>query len=122
MEFVLLGFDQSASIRRFQFESIDGDHTRTPVAVVADLTLARQYNIQVQNLPLLCRQLLSETDPGTLAAGLVIFTASHMDVLCKAEQVKIRDKKPRRVRTVVSPEVGKAWRAPMIYTSAVGSA
>ena len=45
MEVVLLGFDQSDSIRQFRFENVGADHRRTPVVVMADLKLARHYDI-----------------------------------------------------------------------------
>jgi hypothetical protein len=114
MEFVLLGFDQSDSIRQFRFESIGADHRRTQVVVSADLTLAREYDLQVQNLPLFCRDLLSRSEPGTLATGLVTLTATDMAALRMAARAKSEEKKPRRVRPVTSNDVGKAWRRPLV--------
>jgi hypothetical protein len=114
MRFVLLGFEQSNSIRQFRFESVGADHRRTPVVVTADLMLAREYDIQVQNLPLLCWELLIRSEPGILAAGLVSLTATDMAALRMAAQARSEEKKPRRVRPVISNNVGKAWRgAPM---------
>ena len=118
MEFVLLGFDQSDSIRQFRFESVAADYRRSLVVVIADLTLARQYDIQVQNLPLLCREVLIGSEADTVAAGLVILTAAHMAASRMAARVKSEEKKPRRVRPVISSNVGKAWRAPLIFTPA----
>jgi hypothetical protein len=112
MEFVLLGFDQSDSIRQFRFEGIGADRRRTPVVVSADLTLARQYELQVQNLSLYCRDLLSRSEPGTLATGLITLTAADMAALRMAARSKSEEKKPRRVRPVNSHNVGKAWRRP----------
>lgn len=117
MEFVLLGFDQSERIRQFRFECIDADHHRTAVVVIADLTLAREYDIQVQNLPLLCRELLMGCDPRILATGSVTLTAAHMSALRAAALGKTEEKKPRRARPFLSANVGKAWRTPMIRTS-----
>jgi hypothetical protein len=118
MEFLLRGFDQSDSVRRFRFESVDARHTRATIVVVADLTLARQYGIQVQNLPLLCRELLMRSDPSSLAAGLLALTAADMAALQTAAKAKVEEKKPRRVRPVVSSNTGKAWRAPLTLAPA----
>ena len=118
MEFILLGFDQSDSIRQFRFESVGADHRRARVVVLADLTLARQHDIQLQNLPLLCRELLIRSEAGTVAAGLVILTAAHMAELRMADRATAEAKKPRRARPAISSNVGKAWRAPLFLTSA----
>src|SRR3954452_2906405 len=117
MEFVLLGFDQSDSIRQFRFESIGPDHRRTPVVVLADLTLAREYDLQVQNLPLCCRELLFRSEPGTLAAGLVTLTATHMAELRMAARARSEEKKTRRVRPVTSNNVGQAWGRPSLTSA-----
>jgi hypothetical protein len=118
MEFVLLGFDQSSSVRRFRFESVGADHRRTPVVVIADLTLAREYDIQVQNLPLLCRELLMRSEPGSLAAGLVTLTAADMAATRLAATAQNEEKKPRRARPVMSNNAEKTWRAPLTFASA----
>jgi hypothetical protein len=114
MEFVLLGFDQSDSIRQFRFESVGADHRRTPVVVIADLTLAREYHLQIQNLPLCCLELLLRSEPGTLAAGLVTLTATDMAALRMAAQATSEQKKARRLRPTISNDVGKAWRGQLI--------
>ena len=118
MEFVLLGFDQSEGIRQFRFECVRADHDRTTIVVTADLTLAREYDIQVQNLPLLCRELLMGSEPGLFANGSVTLTAAHMAALRATALGKSEEKKPRRARPFISANVGKAWRTPMIRTSA----
>ena len=92
MRFVLLGFDQSDSIRQFRFESVGADHRRTPVVVTADLMLAREYDIQIQNLPLLCWELLIRSEPGTLAAGVVTLTATDMAALRMEARARSDDK------------------------------
>lgn len=115
MEFILLGFDQSASTRRFRFEIIGADRSRTPVVVVADLSLAREYDIQVQNLPLACRELLAHSDATTLASGLVTLTEGHMAELRKSAADAREQAKPRKVRQKLSSEAGKAWRAALPF-------
>jgi hypothetical protein len=56
--FVLSGFSQAVGIRIFAFEGIAADQTRTVFTVKADLALTRRYDIRLQELPLLCREVL----------------------------------------------------------------
>jgi hypothetical protein len=62
MEFILLGFREDEGYRRFEFEGIAADRTRTMFTVRADLSLIRRYGIRVQELPLLCREFLERRD------------------------------------------------------------
>ena len=112
MEFVLKGFDTKDSIRRFVFETITADRTRSTVVVTADLTLARRHSIQVQNLPLLCRQLLESRDPGTVAGATLALTEANMAEVTRIARAAVEEKKPRKTRPPVSSNVGKAWRGP----------
>ena len=52
MQFILTGFTQEAGFRVFTFESLAADRTRTKFTVKTDLSLIRNYGIQVQELPL----------------------------------------------------------------------
>ena len=112
MEFVFMGFDQLNTLRRFTFEGIAADHSRIKVVVIADLTLARHHAIQVQHLPLLCRQLLESCDPAMLAAGSVTLTEVDMEKVSSAARAAVDEFKPRRSRAAVSSNVGSAWRGP----------
>lgn len=64
MRFSLTGFKQDTGFRVFAFEVIELDQTRTAFTVRADIALARSYGIQLQELPLLCRELLDRRDEG----------------------------------------------------------
>lgn len=62
--FVLTGFSQALGIRTFAFEGIASDQTRTRFTVSADLALARRYDIRLQELPLLCSDILDRRGEG----------------------------------------------------------
>jgi hypothetical protein len=62
MQFTLTGFRQETGVRVFAFEGTAEDHSRTAYTVRTDLALTRQYGIQLQELPLLCRALLERCD------------------------------------------------------------
>lgn len=118
MEFILLGFDQSPSTREFRFEIIKADHCRAPVVVVADLSLAHEHNIKLQDLPLLCRELLQHSEADALSAGLITLTKTHMVASSLAARIASEEKKARRVREPVLPKFGRAWRATLPLTGA----
>ena len=77
MEFVLTGFRQDANIRRFAFQRVATDHSRTEFTVSADMTLLVKYKIPLQELPLLCRALLEDQND-TGPAKSVTFTETDM--------------------------------------------
>jgi hypothetical protein len=64
MRFILTGFTQDIGCRVFTFERVAADHTRTGIVVQTDLALTRRYGIRLQELPLLCRELLERCDEG----------------------------------------------------------
>ena len=80
------------------------------MVVLADISLARKYDIHVQNLPLLCRELLERSDAEALAGGGVTLTETHMAAVSKAARDASEEKKIHRPRPVVSSNVGKGWR------------
>jgi hypothetical protein len=59
MSFILLGFSQEADIRHFAFERVAADGKRTGFMVHADVPMARRFNIKIQDLPLMCHQILA---------------------------------------------------------------
>jgi hypothetical protein len=81
------------------------------MTVKADLGLSRRYGIQMQELPLLCRNLLERSDN---EAETHTFTFSENDMCLHAkdrasakEAAAQRRKSPRRTP---SENVGAAWR------------
>jgi hypothetical protein len=76
MVFILLGFSQEDNIRHYSFERIAADGKRTEFTVHADLPLARKFNIKLQELPLMCRQILAAQPEGE--DENVIVTADHL--------------------------------------------
>ena len=60
MDFLLTGMGQDNNIRRYTFDAVNANRTRTQFSVCADLILVRKYAIPLQELPLLCRHLLEE--------------------------------------------------------------
>jgi hypothetical protein len=88
MRFILQGFTQDTGFRVFKFEGIAADQTRTGFVVETDLALTRRYGIRLQELPLLCRELLERRDEAEQARTF-IFTEAEM-VMHKSSQAAER--------------------------------
>lgn len=111
MRFILTGFTQDLACRVFAFERTGLDRVRTKVVVRADLALIRRYGIQMQELPLLCRNLLERQDDGAEPHTLT-FTEADMSLHAKGcaaarEAAALKRKPPRRPP---SENLGAAWR------------
>jgi len=117
VEFVLLSFDNSQSTRRFLFEGVAADRSRTKVVVSVDLSIVRRYDLKVQNLPLLCRQLLERCDPAAIAAGSITLTEADMAAVRDAALTAVEERKPRPPRPTPG-RVGLAWRGRVLPTAA----
>jgi hypothetical protein len=111
MQFILTGFTQDLAFRVFSFERMGLDRIRTKFVVKADLALVRRYGIPVQELPLLCRNLLQQLDEG-LETRTLTFTEDNMSVFAKdraaAKSAAAQKRKPPR--RPPSENVGAAWR------------
>lgn len=107
MEVLLVRFHQANGTRRFMFDCIGADRSRTKVIVSADVALARKYDIRLQDLPLLCRRLLDTVAEGGLP-GSIALTEDNMIEIQKAAR-NAAEKKPHKPPRP-SPMVGQAWR------------
>ena len=65
MDYILAGFKQDKDVRVFAFQSFGNGGTigRTQYSVRADLTATRKHGIALQDLPVLCRNLLTRHQP-----------------------------------------------------------
>jgi hypothetical protein len=107
MDIQFTGFRDTAGVRHFAFDLIAADRSRSRLVVSADMSLARKYDITLQELPLLCRRLLDEPH-GQDRQGPVSLTEQHMAAIRAAVQAGAEKK--RRKAPPVSPNTGRAWR------------
>ena len=114
-EFMLTGFSQSVGFRIFTFERVAEDRSRIAFTVKADLAVARRNNIPLQELPLLCREVLFRK----VAQDHMIraFTFSEEDMLLLSTtrataraSAALKRKPPRRP---ANDQLGAAWRLPV---------
>jgi hypothetical protein len=112
-QFLLTGFTQAAGIRIYAFEGRI-DASRIEYTVEVDLALIPGYGIRIQDLPLLCRELLQQrAQPDEMSA--VVFTEqrmrSHAEKLAVArEEAEHRKKQPRHLS---SAHAGTGWPLPL---------
>src|SRR5687767_700178 len=98
MDFLLAGFKDTGGVRRYHFDWIAADRSRHAVIVSADLGIARKHQVRIQELPLLCRQLLDTIEEAGLSAPIAL-TEDHMiaiQALARAAAEKKSQKPPRR--------------------------
>lgn len=69
MHFTSTGFTQDAGCRVFAYEGIGDDKVRIRFTVRADLAMSRKYGIRLQELPLMCLEILERTVKEDEAAG-----------------------------------------------------
>ena len=113
MQFSLIGFKQDAGFRVFTFEGTGEDRSRNEYSVRADLALTRKYGIRVQELPLLCRELLERGGEGEHISP-VTFTEEEMcrhARTCTAARDAAAQKR-KSARRPPTSQVGSGWRAP----------
>jgi len=109
MQFVLTGFTQDKGFRVFAFEGIGTGQLRVAFTVRADLDLTRRYGIRLQDLPLICREVLEHRTEGEQQRALT-FTEDAMRIransIAAARDEAAQHRKPARRP---SPTNGSAW-------------
>ena len=111
MQYHFIRFDQTDGVRRFAFDCVADDRSVSHVVVRADVTLARKYDIRLQELPLLCRRFLSEL-PADRQAAAVTFSETDMRAVRTAAEAIVETRKQKTSR--VSATTGHAWRHPQL--------
>jgi len=110
MQFILTGFTHEMGFRVFAFECVSKSRPRSAYSVKADLGLLRRYGIRMQELPILCREVLERLIEGDVQRA---FTYTEADMSRYAGECASRDaeaKRKKAYRKPVSENVGSAWR------------
>ena len=109
-QFFLTGFTQAAGIRIYAFQG-RVDASRMDYTVEVDLALIPGYGIRIQDLPLLCREILQQQQAQPDEKSAVVFTEqrmrSHAEKLAAARHEAEHKKQPRHF---ASAEVPTGWR------------
>jgi hypothetical protein len=93
-QFILRGFSQTRGIRIYTFEG-SGDGRRVDYTVEVDLALIPRYGIRIQDLPLLCRELLQQrVGPDEISS--VTFTEQDMRSLAERRATEREEAEHRK--------------------------
>jgi hypothetical protein len=113
MSFVLTGFTHDHGFRVFSFDRVGANLPRTKCSVRADLALIKQYGIHIQDLPLLCRNLLDRRDEAE-ELGPLTLTEDEMRINAgeRAAAREAASKKRKPPQRPASENLGVAWRGP----------
>ena len=109
--FILRGFTQESEYRIFEFEGIASDRTRSSFTVRIDMALSRRYGIRLQELPLLCREILDRSPEGEQR----LFTYTEEDMCARSQQVTAREEEAKRKKYSRPPVAATSttpWRLP----------
>jgi hypothetical protein len=104
MLFVLMGFDQEAGVRQYAFQRVVNG-ARTDFTVGVDMALIPGSGIGIQDLPLLCREILEHAAEGeglralTLTATDLRVYADHCATAREAAAQKRKARKPPPAET-----------------------
>jgi hypothetical protein len=100
MQYSLTGFTLESGYRVFAFQTVEPQQTRTKFTVRIDLSLARMHGILVQELPLLCMELLGRREDGG-ADHTLTFTEddmrAHAGVRAADREEALRKKSLRKI-------------------------
>lgn len=108
MTFTLTGFEEGSGVRRFAFQCVAADRSKTNVIVDADVSLARKHQIRLQELPLICVRLLESLDGDGLASPITL-TEEHMSAIQAAARLA-SEKRPHKAPRRPLAGTGEAWR------------
>ncbi len=114
MPIILTGFTQDKGFRVFGFARTGADEMRADYTVRADLSLIRRYDIRLQELPLLCRNLLERRGDQDTTRTLT-FTEEDMRLYandCAATRNAAAARKRTPPRRPLTQNHGSGWRSP----------
>ena len=122
MQFIFTGFSQITGFRVFAYQSIGDDKTKTKLAVRADMGLGRKHGIQLQEWPLLCREMLEQrTEDIERGYCELIFDEDrmrrHTEARVATRLAALAKRKAPRPAPRVSPEAS-ALRTPPVFSTA----
>jgi hypothetical protein len=111
LQYILTGFTHDLRFRVFAFTCVGDDRVRTDYKVKVDLGLLPKYGIRIQELPLLCREVL-ERRSGSDEQRTFTYSEADMRLAAdisasRAAALAQKKKVPRRPP---SENVGAAWR------------
>lgn len=112
MEYFFTGFRQFDSVRQYAFEGNADERPRRKYTVAIDVGLVRKYSIPLQEVPLLCRRFLEESEVSDERRAF-LFSEEDMRRHRAAQVALIEATAARRKHHTVparNNKTGEAWR------------
>ena len=101
MHYKLLGFSQNGSLRTFWFHRMGPlGAIPIPFTVLADTSVARQYNVPLQELPSLCSRLLNATSDDRPSGALTVGDADLSIYAAEMEAARADTEAARKRRSL----------------------
>jgi hypothetical protein len=91
MQFTLTGFTQDSGCRVFAYDGVGEDRIRIKYTVSADLALSRKYGIRLQELPLMCLEILERTNAMDEVGGAEPVVALRALAFTEAAMIRYAD-------------------------------
>jgi hypothetical protein len=112
LRYILEGFVPEREFRLFSFQAVDlrplaSGGGRTAYTVRTDLSLVRKYGIHLQELPLLCRELLERRPVSEAGCHL---TLTEEDLRVRQAERLIAEAARKKWRRAPPGNAGQAWR------------
>jgi len=95
LHYKLLGFAHLGSVRQFFFERVTTTVAPVRFTVLADLGMARKFNLSLQQLPSICARLLEATREDQ-PAGTLLLTEADMGISAAENAAAAADDAARR--------------------------
>lgn len=95
MDYLLTSYRRANSVRVLVFDEVAADRTRTEFTVSIDIGLIGKYAIGLQELPLLCRQLLEKRANAAVTRTLV-FAEADMALLADERAEALRQAQQKK--------------------------
>ena len=111
MPFILTGFTQDIGFRVFAFARGGADRSSAVYTVRADLALSRRYEIALQELPLLCQNLLESREDIEQTCALTFGEEEMCLYATKCAMAReAPTEKGKSSRQIPGGHLGAAWR------------
>ena len=91
MQYTLTGFTQDSGCRVFAYDGVGEDRVRIKYTVSADLALSRKYGIRLQELPLMCLEILERSSAMDEAGGAEPVVALRTLSFTEAAMIRYAD-------------------------------
>jgi hypothetical protein len=112
MHYKLLGFSQLGTVRTFWFHRIGAMGTvPVPFRVLADTSVARKYNVALQEMPSLCSRMLNATAADTPAGTRILAEQDISMYAAELDLARAEADAARKRRALQCSQMGKAAEA-----------